>query len=238
MSTEGPQLSAIDIYKRYPSKSGTKDDLAVLSGVSISIPDSTIIAIHGPSGCGKSTLLHILGGLDRPTSGHVFWDKKDISMMNDIELARFRNQTLGFVFQFHHLLPEFTALENVFIPALVAGGEKNEIETRAENLLTRFGLGERIGHRPSELSGGEQQRVAVARALMNKPQFILADEPTGNLDDHNTEVMLDLLFRLRDEEGVSIVLVTHDEDIVRRADMIYELGHGELVLRKGNSSKS
>lgn len=233
MSNEGPQLSAKDISKRYPSKSGIKDDLIVLSGISISIPDTIIIAIHGPSGCGKSTLLHILGGLDRPTSGHVYWGKKDISMMNDIELAHFRNQTLGFVFQFHHLLPEFTALENVFIPALVAGGKKDEIEARAENLLARFGMGKRIGHRPSELSGGEQQRVAVARALMNKPQFILADEPTGNLDDYNTEVMLDLLFRLRDEEGVSIVLVTHDEDIVRRADQIYELGHGELVLKQG-----
>lgn len=230
MSDPSSLLSAKNIYKRYASKSEARDDLTVLTGVSISIPTSTIIAIHGPSGCGKSTLLHILGGLDRPTSGNVFWGDKEINTMNDNELARFRNQNLGFVFQFHHLLPEFTALENVFIPALVAGREKADAESRARELLSRFGLGNRADHKPSELSGGEQQRVAVARALMNNPQIILADEPTGNLDDRNTQVMLDLLFSLRDEEQVSIVLVTHDQEIVRRANIIYELGHGELRL--------
>lgn len=234
MSEAGPHLSARKIYKRYASKSNMKDELTVLSGVSISIPESKIIAIHGPSGCGKSTLLHILGGLDRPTSGQVLWDDQDISTMNDTELARFRNQNLGFVFQFHHLLPEFTALENVFIPALVTGSEKSKAEKRARELLSRFGLGDRSEHKPSELSGGEQQRVAVARALMNNPQVILADEPTGNLDDNNTNIMLDLLFGLRDKERVSIVLVTHDREIVRRANIIYELGHGELTLKKNN----
>lgn len=220
-------LKAENIYKDYPAKAG-KEPLNVLSGANIAIESGNIISIVGPSGCGKSTLLHILGGLDRPTSGKVFFRDSELNKMNENQLAAFRNRNLGFVFQFHHLLPEFTALENVFMPALINDGKDLKFRGKAESILTDFGLKDRMHHRPSELSGGEQQRVAVARALMNNPQVILADEPTGNLDEQNTELMLEILLGLNRQQNLSIVLVTHDRSIAERSNIVYELKKGTL----------
>jgi len=220
-------LRAENIYKDYPAKSG-RQHLNVLTGVNFEIPRGHIISIVGPSGCGKSTLLHILGGLDKPTSGSVFFGDKDISKMNAPDLASFRNKNMGFVFQFHHLLPEFTALENVFMPGLIQGLAMDQLKKRALELLSHFNLDDRADHRPSELSGGEQQRVAVARAMMNEPEMILADEPTGNLDEENTEIMLGMLFNLRKNGKLSIVIVTHDRSIAEKTNIIFELRKGKL----------
>lgn len=216
-----------DIIKTYPAKTGD-GALTVLDHCSISIDRGSIVAVVGPSGSGKSTLLHILGGLDHPDSGNVLWNSQPIYELNTDKLADFRNRSLGFVFQFHHLLPEFTALENVLMPALIAGININSAKNRAMELLTRFGIADRGEHRPTELSGGEQQRVSMARALMNHPSLILADEPTGNLDEENTRIMLDYLFELRQKDGVSILLITHEKDIAYRCDIIYKLNHGNL----------
>ena len=220
-------LTAKGITKEYPGNNGS-GSLTVLDGVDISIQASAISTIIGSSGSGKSTLLHILGGLDRPTKGQVFFDGADLNTMTESDLASFRNKQIGFVFQFHHLLPEFSALENVFMPGLISGLPKNELEENAFGLLKKLGLDKRTNHRPSQLSGGEQQRVAVARALMNNPQVIMADEPTGNLDDRNTDLMLDILFGLKEEENLSIVLVTHDFKIANRSDFVHELTDGKL----------
>lgn len=220
-------LRATGIYKEYPENNGS-GPITVLNGVDISIQASSVSTIIGSSGSGKSTLLHILGGLDRPTKGTVLFDGTDLNAMNENQLANFRNKKVGFVFQFHHLLPEFTALENVFMPGMISGMSKDELEENASALLNKLGLGNRIEHRPSQLSGGEQQRVAVARALMNNPDVIMADEPTGNLDDRNTGIMLDILFNLKDEENLSIVLVTHDFKIADRSDFVHELNDGKL----------
>ncbi|MDZ7694078.1 MAG: ABC transporter ATP-binding protein [Balneolaceae bacterium] len=206
--------------------------MTVLDNCSIKIEAGSIVSVVGPSGSGKSTLLHVLGGLDRPDSGDVTWSSKSIYSLNSEELANFRNRELGFVFQFHHLLPEFTALENVLMPALIAGKDMEASEERAMELLTRFGIPGRVEHRPTELSGGEQQRVSLARALMNNPTLILADEPTGNLDDVNTNIVLDYLFELREKDGVSILLITHEKDIAGRCDLIYELNKGKLNTLK------
>ncbi len=202
--------------------------LTVLDDVSISIERGSVVTVAGASGCGKSTLLHILGGLDRPDSGAIEWKGKSIYSMDAEALAQFRNRQLGFVFQFHHLLPEFTALENVMMPALIADQSLEEAQQRATSLLEEFGIPDRAEHRPAQLSGGEQQRVAMARALMNKPRLLLADEPTGNLDEKNTEILLDLLFSLSEKEDVSILLITHEKDIARRSDVVYELSKGKL----------
>ncbi len=183
----------------------------------------------GASGSGKSTLLHILGGLDRPDKGKIYYRNDSIFDMSDEHLARFRNENIGFIFQFHHLLPEFSALENVFMPALIRNIDIDEITEQAKKILKRLGLDHRMDHRPSQLSGGEQQRVAVARALMNNPGYILADEPTGNLDEKNTKSLLDLLFEIREEEQVALVLVTHDSNIASKADVTFELSEGRLV---------
>lgn len=220
-------LSGKEIVKTYPAKTGN-GALTVLDGCTIEIEQGSIVSVVGPSGSGKSTLLHILGGLDRPDSGEVIWKSKPIYSFKNEELADFRNRQLGFVFQFHHLLPEFTALENVIMPALIAGKELEDSEGRGMDLLTRFGIPGRAEHRPTELSGGEQQRVAMARALMNNPSLILADEPTGNLDDANTEMVLDYLFELREKDKVSILLITHERDIAGRSDTIYQLNRGKL----------
>ncbi|MDX1619177.1 MAG: ABC transporter ATP-binding protein [Balneolaceae bacterium] len=220
-------LNGRDIVKTYPAKTGS-GALTVLNGCTIPVEAGSIVSVVGPSGSGKSTLLHILGGLDRPDSGEVVWNSKSIYSMNNEQLAAFRNTQLGFVFQFHHLLPEFTAVENIIMPALIAGKDIKSAERRALDLLTRFGIAGRAEHRPTELSGGEQQRVAMARALMNEPSLILADEPTGNLDDANTEILLDYLFDLRENDGVSILLITHEKDIAARSDRIYELNRGKL----------
>lgn len=222
-------LEGKNITKRYQSESD-KGTLTVLQNTSIAIEKGSIITVAGMSGSGKSTLLHILGGLDRPDSGTVLWEDQPIYDMSKKELAKFRNQKLGFVFQFHHLLPEFTALENIMMPALIRGVSAEKAKQRAVNLLEQFGIPGRAEHRPTQLSGGEQQRVAMARALMNEPDLILADEPTGNLDEENTEILLKLLFDLRERENVSILLITHEKDIARRSDVIYELSKGKLEI--------
>jgi len=227
MSQKNIILQGSEIVKTYPDKSGD-GALTVLDGVSISIERGSVVSVIGASGSGKSTLLHVLGGLDQPDSGKVVWDKKDIYAMSASQLADFRNRQLGFVFQFHHLLPEFTALENVMMPALISGKEFAAVEKRAMILLEQFGIPGRSEHRPTQLSGGEQQRVAMARALMNDPELILADEPTGNLDEENTNIVLDMLFNLRKEKEVSILLITHEKDIANRSDIIYEISKGNL----------
>lgn len=221
-------LTGKDLFKSYKSELGDSP-LEVLKDVSISVKEGSITSIVGSSGSGKSTLLHILGGLDRPDSGTVFWGEKDLSEMNSDQLAEFRNKNIGFVFQFHHLLPEFTALENVSMPALISGESIEKASERALALLDRFGVAERQHHRPTQLSGGEQQRVSMARALMNKPSIILADEPTGNLDDKNTSIILDMLYELRDRDGVTILLITHEEEIAKRSDVILEIKNGKLT---------
>ncbi|MEQ9308973.1 MAG: ABC transporter ATP-binding protein [Balneolaceae bacterium] len=220
-------LHGDSISKSYKSEQG-EAELEVLKNVSINIEKGSITSIVGSSGSGKSTLLHILGGLDKPDSGNVFWGDKIISAMNSDQLAEFRNKNIGFVFQFHHLLPEFTALENVSMPALIAGESLEKASKRALMLLDRFGVAERKNHRPTQLSGGEQQRVSMARALMNKPSIILADEPTGNLDDANTSTILDMLYELRDKDEVTILLITHEQKIAERSDIILEIKNGEL----------
>lgn len=220
-------LSAQNLYKSFPSTTNG-ETIEVLSGISLDAAGTSITTVVGSSGSGKSTLLHILGGLDRPTRGKVYFDGNDLNRMNEQQLAEFRNRRIGFVFQFHHLLPEFTALENVFMPALIGGLQPPHLQNRAAEMLEKLGVGHRQDHRPSQLSGGEQQRVAVARALMNNPDIIMADEPTGNLDNRNTELMLDLLVGIRDEEQITLLLVTHDYKIADRSDRVYELKHGVL----------
>lgn len=215
------------ITRAYADKT-SGESLKVLRGVDISIPENSFVSIVGSSGSGKSTLLHLLGGLDYPTSGTVLYKGTELSALNQSELAAFRNKNLGFIFQFHHLLPEFSALENVFMPGMIAGGTYKDLRARAGDLLTRFGLGNRLEHRPSELSGGEQQRVAVARALMNQPDVLLADEPTGNLDEENTESLLQILFDLKNEKAFSLVMVTHDKQIASTADYSYHIEGGKI----------
>jgi len=219
-------LKGENITKTFKSETGTK--LEVLKELNIKIEEGSITAVVGSSGSGKSTLLHILGGLDQPDEGKVLWRNNLLTDFNTEALAEFRNKNLGFVFQFHHLLPEFTALENVAMPALIQGLSIEKASIRATELLNRFGIRDRANHRPTQLSGGEQQRVSMARALMNNPEILLADEPTGNLDDRNTEIILDLLFELREYENISILLITHEMDIAKKADHIFELNHGKL----------
>ncbi|MFD2533439.1 ABC transporter ATP-binding protein [Gracilimonas halophila] len=220
-------LEAKNLHKSFPG-GPDKDELHVLQGMNLEVTEGSITSIIGSSGSGKSTLLHILGGLDRPDKGDVFWDGKNITTYKTDDLAEFRNRYIGFVFQFHHLLPEFTAIENVAMPGLIAGTESKEAFERAEELLGLFGIEGRKGHRPTQLSGGEQQRVSMARALMNNPRIILADEPTGNLDQENTDIILDLLFKLREAMGVSVLLITHEKEIAQRSDRILELKKGVL----------
>lgn len=220
-------LQAERLSKSYAAKKNT-DDLVILDDLELSLSRSASVSVVGSSGSGKSTLLHILGGLERPDKGSVYWEGTDITQFTDEELARSRNKNIGFVFQFHHLLPEFSALENTYMPLLVAGIGLKEAEQRAVTLLERFGIAERASHRPSELSGGEQQRVAVARAIINNPSVILADEPTGNLDDKNTEMLLSVLFDLNSQEDLSLILVTHEMEVARQASTTYELIHGKL----------
>jgi len=227
MSSESTVLRCENIHKKFKSESGT-EDLHILRGIDLSVKSSEMISIVGSSGSGKSTLLHILGGLDQPNDGDVFWHDQSIYDHKSDKLADLRNRNVGFVFQFHHLLPEFTALENVMMPALIQNINMKKAEERASDLLNRFGLSGRLNHRPSQLSGGEQQRVSMARALMNNPSIILADEPTGNLDEKNTEIILDLLFELRETEQVSLVLITHEKEIAKRCDTQYNLHLGVL----------
>jgi len=202
--------------------------LAVLRGVSFDIRRGEIIAIVGASGAGKSTLLHILGTIDRPTSGTVQYDGKDVFAMGDDELARFRNQRIGFVFQFHHLLPEFSALENVAMPALILGKKLPDVRNTAMALLKEVGMEQRADERPPKLSGGEQQRVAVARALMNSPSIVLADEPSGNLDSENAHMLHRLIWTLSRKMGQTFVVVTHNEALARQADRVLRIADGVI----------
>lgn len=203
-------------------------NLQVLKGVDLEIKKGEIISIVGPSGAGKTTLLQLIGTLDKPTSGIIRFNGEDVGSMNDSRLATFRNKHIGFVFQFHQLLPEFTALENIIIPALIAGRNRKEAEAEAMELLCLMGLEARAGHKPSEMSGGENQRVAVARALINHPDVILADEPSGSLDSHNKEELHRLFFELRDKFGQTFIIVTHDETLASYTDRTIKMIDGAI----------
>ena len=210
-----------DIHKSF-------GDLEVLKGVNLEVKKGEIVAIVGKSGAGKTTLLQIIGTLDRPTKGQIVIDGTDVFRMKDKELAAFRNKHIGFIFQFHQLLPEFTALENVCIPAMIAREKEADYKARAEKLLRELGLNNRMNHKPNELSGGEKQRVAAARALMMSPDIILADEPTGSLDEKNKKELSELLLELRKEYGQTILLVTHDKELAGMADRVIEIKDGRI----------
>jgi len=243
--SETPLLEARDVHKSYYQG---RIEVRALVGINLRIMESEVVTIFGPSGAGKSTLLHILGGLDRPTKGEVIFQSRNITTLSDNELARLRNREVGFIFQFHHLLPEFTALENVMMPILISQSSspkdrvgnsssrmmkqrREKIEEEALKVLTEVGLKDRINHRPNELSAGEQQRVAVARALANSPKAILADEPTGNLDKKTGETVFELLLGLNRERGKTLIIVTHNDVLVER---IASLDSGRVIhLRDG-----
>ena len=214
-------LDAKDIHKSYGK-------LAVLKGVSISLNSGEVVSLVGSSGAGKSTLLQILGTLDNMDSGELLFEGVDVAKMSKKQKAAFRNEELGFVCQFHHLLPEFTAMENVCIPGFIHGTSQEELEERGNMLLTRLGLGERLDHKPSALSGGEQQRVAVARALINKPKLILADEPTGNLDSQNSRDLYDMMYELAKTTGTTILLATHDMELASKTDRTLRIEDGQI----------
>ncbi len=207
-------------------------ELVVLDGVDLDVPEGRLLTITGPSGVGKSTLLHILGTLDKPSSGDVFFRGENLRVVGNGKINHIRNREIGFVFQFYHLLPEFTALENVMMAALNKGAHKNDCHQRAEALLAQVGLSERATHKPGQLSGGEQQRVAIARALFNQPAVLLCDEPTGNLDERTGAGIVDLLCELNKTAGVTLVIVTHDDSIAVKADHWTSLHAGRAETRK------
>lgn len=216
-----------NIYKSYRNGSASLD---VLKGVSLNVKRGEFLAIQGPSGAGKSTLLHILGGLDNPDSGNVLFDGEDIYRLRENDRAVFRNRKTGFVFQFYHLLPELNVLENVILPGLLRSwGERKRAISQAKEILESVGLNERMNHRPNQLSGGEQQRVAVARALINRPQVLFCDEPTGNLDSENGERLLNILRKLNTEHHVTVVMVTHDKDIASVASRVIHIRDGAVL---------
>ena len=230
----GNLIETSQLRKSFITKAG---ELQVLKGIDLIISEGEMVSIVGASGVGKSTLLHVLGALDRPTSGKVFLNSIDIFNLDEDSLATFRNETIGFVFQFHHLLPEFTALENVMMPGLINKGSRiqgsnrlrhNEIIRKAERLLEEMGLAERKEHRPGELSGGEQQRVAVARALILEPKIVLADEPTGNLDTETGEELFNLLMHLNKEKGITFIIVTHNESLSKRCHRTLRMVDGKI----------
>ncbi|HEX6181972.1 MAG TPA: ABC transporter ATP-binding protein [Chitinophagaceae bacterium] len=216
-------LTAKNIQKHYGS-------LWVLKGVDLQIGKGEIVTIAGPSGSGKSTLLHILGTLDKPDSGDIYLSNQPLHQLNGKALAAFRNRHIGFVFQFHHLLPEFTAIENVCIPGWIAGNKKKEVTQKAESLLQTLGLGHRMGNKPMQLSGGEQQRVAVARALINEPDIVFADEPTGNLDSANARELHQLFFDLREKLKQTFLIVTHNEELAGMSDKILHMKDGKIII--------
>lgn len=205
------------------------DKLQVLKSVSLSIADGEMLTIVGPSGAGKTTLLQIIGSLERPDSGSVIFDGEDITRLKDSRLAAFRNRNMGFVFQFHQLLPEFTLEENVALPALIGGTARGEAIAHARKLLNDFGLGSRLDHRPAQLSGGERQRAAVARAIINDPKVILADEPTGSLDSHNRAELYRLFFDLRQATGKTFIIVTHDDTLALSSDRVIRMNDGNII---------
>lgn len=215
-------LTARGIYKKY-------DNLAVLKGVDIDIHQGEIVSIVGSSGAGKSTLLHILGTLDKADKGQIVLSGQHLESISGRKLAAFRNKHIGFVFQFHHLLPEFTAIENVCIPGWIAGNKKKEVVVKATELLKTLGLGNRLENKPQQLSGGEQQRVAVARALINNPSIVMADEPTGNLDSVNAKELHQLFIDLRDQFNQSFLIVTHNEELAKLSDRILMMKDGVMV---------
>jgi lipoprotein-releasing system ATP-binding protein len=219
-------IQTADVKKHFTTDQGRVD---VLRGIDLQILSGERIAIVGSSGAGKTTLMHIMGGLDRPSSGMVTFEDQDVYALKGSALDRFRNSSVGFVFQFHQLLPEFTALENVAMPALIAGEMRNVAEARAGELLAEVGLGHRFGHKPGQLSGGEQQRVAIARALIMSPKLLMADEPTGNLDSTTTEAIYELLQQLHDRHGLTMIIVTHSERLALRMDRILHMVDGLLV---------
>ena len=223
-------LATYKLEKIY--KNGAKEVRAV-DGVDLAIRRGAAVVVLGPSGAGKSTLLHLLGGLDNPTAGSVLLDGLDIYTFSDNERARIRNRRIGFIFQFYHLLPEFTALENVMIPAMIMGRVSSlkglKLKRRAEEILALVGLGHRMHHRPGALSGGESQRVAIARAIINEPEILLCDEPTGNLDSKTSESIYDLLFDIKSKANAALVIVTHDEHISQRADEVIRIVDGKSV---------
>jgi len=231
-SEAGPfALEACRLHKSFMGGDGR--DLPVLSGIDLQLGINEVVAIIGASGSGKSTLLHILGALDRPTEGEVFVDGSSLDGLDDKSIALIRNRCIGFVFQFHHLLREFTALENVMMPALIAGVKEQEARAKAERILGDVGLSDRLEHKPRQLSGGEQQRVAVARSLINDPAVLLADEPSGNLDADTSSALHDLLFELQERGDLSIVVVTHNLDLANRADRVLVMEKGRLQPRGG-----
>jgi len=223
-------LKAKDLIKSYQTTKLVK--LEVLKSVSLEIEKNKISVIIGSSGAGKSTLLHLLAGLDRPDNGEVIFNDENIFKFSDDRLAKFRNNNVGLVFQFHHLLPEFTALENVAIPQMIQGKSLTASTKHANELLNAVGLSERVTHKPAELSGGEQQRVAVARAMANDPEIIFADEPTGNLDSENSEAIHQLIVNLRDQFQKTFVIVSHNKGLVDLADTVYEMKDGKLLNKE------
>ncbi|MCA1957745.1 MAG: ABC transporter ATP-binding protein [Nitrospira sp.] len=219
-------IKVVDLYKSF---SMGAYEVPVLKGINLEIRRGELIAIIGASGAGKSTLLHILGTLDKPSSGTVIFDGQDLFQMTETRQADFRNKRIGFVFQFHHLLPEFTALENACMPALVQRRDAASVQSDAKALLDAVGLGHRLHHKPGELSGGEQQRVAIARALMQKPDVVLADEPTGNLDSHTGDALFHLMRDLNKAKGTTFVIVTHNDKLSAQADRIIHMQDGMIV---------
>ncbi|MEW6096734.1 MAG: ABC transporter ATP-binding protein [bacterium] len=218
-------LKAIDIYKSYPSG---KIKIDVLYGLNLEVRNGEVLVIVGASGVGKSTLLNLLGTLDKPDKGDIQVEGKSISQLNGRRLAKFRNEAIGFIFQAHHLLPEFSALENVMLPALITRRKNREVREEAELLLEEVGLSNRKNHRPAQLSCGEAQRVAIVRALLNKPHLILADEPTGNLDSNTAKEIYYLLQRLTKQRNHTLVMVTHNEELAKRADRVLRLADGKV----------
>ncbi|MET3930602.1 lipoprotein-releasing system ATP-binding protein [Lysobacter sp. OAE881] len=222
---QGEAIRAEDLAMTYAEG---KLRTPVFEGLDLAVQSGETVAILGASGAGKSTLLHLLGGLDTPTSGEVFVAGQKMSSLSDAARGALRNQSLGFVYQFHHLLPEFTALENVMLPVLLSGAHVPDANKRAKALLESVGLGHRLDHKPGELSGGERQRAAVARALVNRPACVLGDEPTGNLDEKTAETVFELMLALNREQHTALVLVTHDRRLARRLDRVLELHEGKL----------
>jgi lipoprotein-releasing system ATP-binding protein len=218
-------LEVSDLHKSFGTKAGKVE---VLKGISLKVAAGETIALVGASGAGKSTLLHVMGTLDRPTSGKVLFGNDDVFLMNERTLAQFRNRSIGFVFQFHHLLPEFSAVENTMMPLLISGMNKGEAEKIASGLLTDVGLAHRLTHKPGALSGGEQQRVAIARALVNSPSLLLADEPTGNLDMKTSDEVHEILAGIHREKGITLIIVTHNERLAARMGKTIRLADGRI----------
>ena len=220
-----PLVIATDLTKIYATPGS---QVVVFENLNLTIPRNRMVALIGPSGAGKSTLMHLLGGLDRPTKGSVIFDSADVFGLSPAELARFRNRHIGFVFQFHHLLPEFTVLENAMMPCIIRGAPRAETAESARKILERVGLGPRLTHKVGEISGGEQQRVAIARALAGQPQLLLGDEPTGNLDHRTGEAVFGMIRELHEERGLTSVIVTHNEKIAAQCDEVWEMEAGRL----------